>query len=118
MPSSEASELPHAVDAPYIGPATRPAVMPAMVPAVAKQPCDTCRFQKLNFCGALFGGRDLIHGPINGPVNGAVLGLHKTVAARHNICRAGEPNEGVQVVCSGWPCAFFNCPTASARSCR
>ena len=104
---SEASALPRAVDAPYIGPAMPPAMMPAMVPAAAKRPCDTCRFQKRNFCGALFGNS---REPVQAPVHAPVHGIHKAIAARHNICRAGEPNEGVAVVCSGWAVRFIQLP--------
>ena len=81
------------------------AVLPRPAGAVrsvaARQPCDICRFQKLNFCGALFGhdGRDRI------------AGIHRTSAARHNIYRAGEPSEGVAVVCDGWAVRFLQLPT-------
>ena len=66
----------------------------------ARQPCETCRFQKLNLCGAL--SRDSGHDRI--------AGLHRMIAARHNIYRAGEPNEGVAVVCNGWAVRFQQLP--------
>jgi len=66
----------------------------------ARQPCETCRFQKLNLCGAL--SRDSGHDRI--------AGLHRMIAARHNIYRAGEPNEGVAVICDGWAVRFQQLP--------
>jgi CRP-like cAMP-binding protein len=65
-----------------------------------RAPCDTCRFQKLNFCGALMreDRRDRI------------AGIHRTTAARQNIYRAGEPTEGVAVVCDGWAVRFQQLP--------
>jgi CRP/FNR family transcriptional regulator, anaerobic regulatory protein len=72
----------------------------AVRPAAIRQPCYTCRFQKLNFCGALHrdNRRDRI------------AGSHRTIAARHNIYRAGEPSEGVAVVCDGWAVRFQQLP--------
>jgi len=72
---------------------------------IAPRPCDTCRFQKLNFCGALFG---------DGMCD-QVQGIHRTVAARHNMYRAGEPNEGVQVVCEGWAVRFLQLPSGKRQ---
>jgi CRP/FNR family transcriptional regulator, anaerobic regulatory protein len=80
------------------------AVLPRQADAgraiAAGQPCETCRFQTLNFCGALLrdNGRDRI------------AGIHRTIAARHNIYRAGEPSEGVAVVCDGWAIRFLQLP--------
>ena len=69
-------------------------------PAMARTRCDTCRFQGRNFCGALFGdgGRDRVEA------------TYRTVAARHNLYRAGETNEGVQIVCEGWAARFLQLP--------
>lgn len=66
----------------------------------ARQPCDSCRFQKLNFCGALM--RD--------SARDRIAGSHRTIAARQNIYRAGEPAEGVAVVCDGWAVRFQQLP--------
>jgi CRP-like cAMP-binding protein len=80
--------------------AVSPRPADAIRPAAARQPCDTCRFQTQNFCGALRrdGGRDRI------------AGSHRTIAARHNIYRAGEPSDGVAVVCDGWAVRFLQLP--------
>ena len=51
-----------------------------------------------------------IAGAGQAPVHAPVHGVHKAIAARHNICRAGEPNEGVTVVCSGWAVRFIQLP--------
>jgi CRP-like cAMP-binding protein len=80
--------------------ATLPRQADAALPGLDRRPCDTCRFQKLNFCGALMrdDGRDRI------------AGTHRTIAARHNIYRAGEPSPGVAVVCDGWAVRFLQMP--------
>jgi CRP-like cAMP-binding protein len=90
---------PRTAESPHIAPATSPHVTPDAIAAAAQRPCETCRFQKLNFCGALFGGG-----------REQPQGRHKAIAARHNIYRAGEPNEGVQIVCSGWAVRFIQLP--------
>ena len=80
------------------------AVLPRQVDAgraaAAQRPCDICRFQELNFCGAL--RRDDSRDRIGG--------IHRAIAARHNIYRAGEPNPGVAVVCDGWAVRFLQLP--------
>jgi CRP/FNR family transcriptional regulator, anaerobic regulatory protein len=81
--------------------------LPAKVvgPAIARPSCDTCRLRSQNFCGVLSGdgGRD------------QVLATHRTVAARHNLYRAGEANEGVQVVCEGWAVRFLQLPSGKRQ---
>jgi len=69
-------------------------------------PCNTCHFRSLNFCGALFGrtGQPL-----------AIGGRHRQIAARQNIYRAGEPSEGVLVICDGWAVRFIQLPNGKRQ---
>ena len=85
--------LPRPAETPYIG--------SAGVTSAAKARCPTCDFQKLSFCSALSGNDG----------QRSVRATYKTIAARHNIYRAGEPNEGVQVVCDGWAVRFIQLPS-------
>lgn len=74
-------------------------------PTVARGPCDGCRFQKLNFCGVLFGDDGC----------NRIERAHRTVAARHNLYRAGETNEGASVVCEGWAVRFLQLPNGKRQ---
>jgi CRP/FNR family transcriptional regulator, anaerobic regulatory protein len=85
--------LPRPAEIPYIG--------AAGANSAAKALCPTCDFQKPSFCHALSGNDG----------QRPVRATHKTIAARHNIYRAGEPNEGVQVVCDGWAVRFIQLPS-------
>jgi len=75
--------------------------IPAAIPPTSNPPCATCHFRRSNFCGALFGksGEAM-----------AIRGKHREIAARQNIYRAGEPNEGVLVICDGWAVRFVQLP--------
>jgi CRP/FNR family transcriptional regulator, anaerobic regulatory protein len=86
-------------------PAATPYIGVAGANASAKPLCPTCDFQKPSFRGALFGddGRR------------PVQAVHKTIAARHNIYRAGELNEGVQIVCDGWAVRFIQLPSGKRQ---
>ncbi len=78
----------------------------AGVPDFPPSPCGACRFRQLNSCGALFGG------------NGRAPSLearHRSVAARRNIYRAGEPNEGVLAICEGWAVRFVQLPNGKRQ---
>ena len=68
--------------------------------------CNTCQFHSSNFCGALFGttGRPM-----------AIGGKHREIAARQNIYRAGELNEGVLVICDGWAVRFVQLPNGKRQ---
>ncbi len=75
-------------------------------PNLPHRPCNTCQSRALNFCGALFGGT-------GHPL--AMRGKHRETAARQNIYRAGEPNEGVLVICSGWAVRFVQLPNGKRQ---
>jgi CRP/FNR family transcriptional regulator, anaerobic regulatory protein len=68
--------------------------------------CNTCQFHTLNFCGALFGATCR-------PM--AIGGKAREIAARQNIYRAGEPNEGVLVICTGWAVRFVQLPNGKRQ---
>jgi CRP/FNR family transcriptional regulator, anaerobic regulatory protein len=77
-----------------------------IVPTLPDPPCNTCHFRSLNFCGALFGrsGQPL-----------AIRGRHREIAARQNIYRTGEINEGVLVICDGWAVRFVQLPNGKRQ---
>ncbi len=77
-----------------------------IVPALPDLPCNTCHFRSSNFCGALFGrsGQPM-----------AIRGKHREIAARQNIYRAGEGNEGVLVICDGWAVRFVQLPNGKRQ---
>lgn len=85
--------LPRPAETSYIGSAD--------ATSAAKGRCPTCDFPKLGFCGALSGADG----------QQPIPATHKTVAARQNIYRAGEPNEGVQAICDGWAVRFIQLPS-------
>jgi CRP/FNR family transcriptional regulator, anaerobic regulatory protein len=89
---SEAPALPHAAEA----------IQPALARPSRDTSCETgsdiCRTPSLNFCAALSGDGHRI------------AATHRSVAARHNLYRAGEASDGVQVVCEGWAVRFLQLP--------
>ncbi len=76
------------------------------IPASPNPPCNTCQFRDSNFCGALF-GRTGYPMPIRGK--------HREIASRQNIYRAGEPTEGVLVICDGWAVRFIQLPNGKRQ---
>jgi CRP/FNR family transcriptional regulator, anaerobic regulatory protein len=76
------------------------------VSALPKSPCVTCHYRKRNFCGAMFDARG---------EDAAIKGKHLAVAARRNVYRAGEPNEGVLVICTGWAARFVQLPNGKRQ---
>jgi CRP-like cAMP-binding protein len=77
-----------------------------LAPALPHLPCDTCHSRGQNFCGALFGRSG--HPP-------SVALKHRAIAARQNIYRAGEPGEGVLVICKGWAVRFIQLPNGKRQ---
>jgi CRP-like cAMP-binding protein len=84
-----------------IEPRSVPPRAPCNLPASPQPPCQTCHFRKSNFCGVLFGENN---------ERDAIETKHRSTAARQNIYRAGEPNEGVLVICEGWAVRFVQLP--------
>jgi CRP-like cAMP-binding protein len=80
--------------------------VPALAPELPESPCKTCQLGVSKFCGGLFGrGGDF-----------AAIGVkHRATAARRNIYRAGEPNEGVLVICEGWAVRFVQLPNGKRQ---
>lgn len=76
------------------------------VPTLPHRPCNTCQSRTRNFCGALF-GRTGDPAPIRGK--------HRETAARRNIYRAGEANEGVLVICDGCAVRFVQLPNGKRQ---
>jgi len=76
------------------------------IPALPNRPCKTCHCRTSYFCGALFGpsGQAL-----------ADRGGHREIAARQNIYRAGEVNDGVLVICDGWAVRFVQLPNGKRQ---
>jgi len=74
--------------------------------SVPNSPCALCRARKLTCCDGLFDGS---------PDRGAVKSRTRATAARQNICRAGEPNEGVLVICEGWAVRFIQLPNGKRQ---
>jgi CRP-like cAMP-binding protein len=84
-----------------IEPLSVPTRAPRELPVTAPLPCETCYFRKSNFCGALFGGSH---------DGDAIKVKHCSTAARQNIYRAGEPSEGVLLICEGWAVRYVQLP--------
>jgi CRP-like cAMP-binding protein len=84
-----------------VEPFSVPTRAPRALPGSAQSSCETCYFRKSNFCGALFGGSD---------DRDAIKVKHRTTAARQNIYRAGEPSEGVLIICEGWAVRYVQLP--------
>lgn len=79
---------------------------PGLVPDITGMPCTTCQLRSANFCGGLFG--------VDGePV--AMRAVHRSTSARRNIYRAGEPSEGVMVLCDGWAVRFVQLPNGKRQ---
>lgn len=79
---------------------------PGLVPAMPRLPCETCHFRSLDLCGALVGKS-------GDPL--AIQGKHRSTMARRNIYRAGEPSEGVLVLCDGWAVRFVQLPNGKRQ---
>jgi CRP/FNR family transcriptional regulator, anaerobic regulatory protein len=77
-----------------------------ITPVLPNLPCNTCHFRESNFCGALFGRN-------GNPM--AIRSKHRQIAARQNICRAGEHTEGVLVICDGWAVRFIQLPNGKRQ---
>lgn len=92
---SEAPALPHAAKA----------IRPGIARPFSDASTEICRTPSLDFCAALSGegGRDRI------------LAAHRSVPARHNLYRAGEANDGIQVVCDGWAVRFLQLPNGKRQ---
>lgn len=77
-----------------------------VTPEVPNPPCGSCRYRTHNFCGKLFGrtGQSM-----------AITGKHREIAARQNICRAGEISEGVLMICEGWAVRFVQLPNGKQQ---
>jgi CRP-like cAMP-binding protein len=75
-------------------------------PAVTNPPCSSCQHHTQNFCGALFGrsGQPM-----------TIRGKHREIAARQNICRAGENSQGVLMICDGWAVRFVQLPNGKRQ---
>jgi CRP/FNR family transcriptional regulator, anaerobic regulatory protein len=69
-------------------------------------PCDDCAVRHLNFCSALSNG---------GAEWPASKWRYRVTPARHNIYRAGEPSEGVLVICEGWAVRFVQLPNGKRQ---
>ncbi len=80
---------------------------PGLVPDITTDvPCSTCRLRNANFCGGLF---DMDGDPI------AMRAKHRSTSARRNMYRAGEPSEGVMVLCDGWAVRFVQLPNGKRQ---
>jgi CRP/FNR family transcriptional regulator, anaerobic regulatory protein len=77
-----------------------------IVSDVAGPPCGTCQLRNADFCGGLF---DVDGDPV------AMRAKHRSTAARRNIYRAGEPSEGVMVLCDGWAVRFIQLPNGKRQ---
>jgi len=89
-----------------IEPLSPPVKAPGLVPALPRSPCGTCQLRSLNFCGALL---DQSGDPLE------MTAKRRSIAARRNIYRAGEPSEGVLVVCEGWAVRFVQLPNGKRQ---
>jgi len=80
---------------------------PDHAPAPATTPpCAICRIRKMACCDGLFDGS---------PGRSLIKNRTRATAARQNICRAGEPNEGVLVICEGWAVRFIQLPNGKRQ---
>ncbi len=76
------------------------------MPAAQPTPCDDCKGRHWNFCGALSNG---------GTEWPTSKWRYRVTPARHNIYRAGEPSEGVLVICEGWAVRFVQLPNGKRQ---
>ncbi len=74
-------------------------------PAATGSRCETCSARSTSGCDALFGG--IGQTPIGKKTRSA--------PARQNIYRAGEPKEGVLVICEGWAVRFIQLPNGKRQ---
>jgi CRP-like cAMP-binding protein len=79
---------------------------PGIVPVLPQSPCETCSLRSLQFCAALLQG--------DGSPN-FIHATYRTTAGRRNIYRAGEPSEGVLVICEGWAVRFVQLPNGKRQ---
>lgn len=79
---------------------------PGVVPMFPPMPCATCQLRSSKFCGGLFNG-------VADPQT--MRAKHRSTAARRNIYRAGEPSEGVMVLCDGWAVRFVQLPNGKRQ---
>jgi CRP/FNR family transcriptional regulator, anaerobic regulatory protein len=79
---------------------------PFGVPERARTPCDDCALRHVNFCAVLCD---------RGGVRPGSKWRHRVTPARHNIYRAGEPSEGVVVICDGWAVRFVQLPNGKRQ---
>lgn len=79
---------------------------PYGMPRPAVTPCNDCAFRYVNFCGVLCDREREHPGP---------KWRHRVTPARHNIYRAGEPSEGVLVICDGWAVRFVQLPNGKRQ---
>jgi len=69
-------------------------------------PCDDCTLRHANFCDALCDGAGEWPTP---------KWRRRVTPARQNIYRAGEPSQGVLVVCDGWAVRFVQLPNGKRQ---
>jgi CRP-like cAMP-binding protein len=69
-------------------------------------PCGDCALRRVSLCGALRDGDGEWPRP---------KWRHRETPARHNIYRAGEPSEGVLVICDGWAVRFVQLPNGKRQ---
>lgn len=75
-------------------------------PRTAVTPWDDCALRHVNFCSVLCDRNGERPGP---------RWRHRVTPARHNIYRAGEPSEGVLVICDGWAVRFVQLPNGKRQ---
>lgn len=78
----------------------------AEIPSWPGWRCNACRFRASNFCGALLG---------RSGQSAAIRVKHRQIAARQNIYRAGEVNDGVLAICEGWAVRFVQLPNGKRQ---
>jgi CRP/FNR family transcriptional regulator, anaerobic regulatory protein len=74
--------------------------------AVTKSPCVTCPVRIGAFCGALFGESSRPQKQLRN----FRTQTHEGARASENICRRGEPMDGVYILCSGWAFRHMRLP--------
>jgi CRP-like cAMP-binding protein len=76
------------------------------IPSVPQWRCEMCRSRSSGFCDALLERSGRL---------ASMRGRHRQIAARQNIYRAGELNEGVLVICAGWAVRFVQLPNGKRQ---
>jgi CRP/FNR family transcriptional regulator, anaerobic regulatory protein len=79
---------------------------PYGMPGTAITACDDCALHHINFCAVLCD---------RGGERPGAKWRHRVTPARHNIYRAGEPSEGVVVICDGWAVRFVQLPNGKRQ---